>query len=54
MKAAGEPLTGQSLRFVGRIDIFPGIIAAISRIAAVDGPVRPLELAIRNGPHIMP
>jgi hypothetical protein len=37
------------LLFVGPILIFPGIIDAISRIAAVDWPVRPLKLAIARG-----
>jgi hypothetical protein len=31
---------------MGRMVIFPGIIEAIRRIAAVDWPVRPLKFAI--------
>jgi hypothetical protein len=37
------------LLFVGLILIFPGIIHACRRIAAVDWPVRPLKFAIARG-----
>jgi hypothetical protein len=37
------------LSFVDLIVIFPGIIAAASRIAAVEGPARPLKFAFAKG-----